>query len=47
MIATSPSPGADEWNKLAHKHACYADPAWLSLTNERTFVDQQQQIKER
>ena len=26
---------------------CYTDPAWLSLTNERIFVDQQQQINER
>ena len=25
----------------------YTDPAWLSLTNERKFVDQQQQINER
>ena len=25
----------------------YTDPAWLSLTNERKFVDEQQQINER
>ena len=25
----------------------YTDPAWLSLTNERKFVDYQQQINER
>ena len=29
------------------KEFCYTDPAWLSLTNERKFVDSQQQINER
>ena len=44
------------WLSTGSVHSCwpgepqqwyYTDPAWLSLTNERKFIDYQQQIDER